>query len=73
MNAVKEMVENSIDAGATEINILAEGGGLDLLQISDNGHGIQPEDFPLVCAPHATSKLREYNDLRMIASFGFRG
>ena len=67
------MLENSLDAGATSIAVLARGGGLKLLQIQDTGHGIMRDDFGRVCERFATSKLREYEDLQQIETFGFRG
>jgi len=72
-SAVKEMLENSLDAGSTSIAVVAKGGGMISLQITDNGHGIQKADFGIVCERFTTSKLREYDDLKNISTFGFRG
>lgn len=72
-SAVKELLENSIDAGATRIDIDLENGGLDLIRVVDNGGGIHPDDLPLAFAAHATSKLRTAADLFRIATKGFRG
>ncbi|GAB6026799.1 DNA mismatch repair protein [Chamberlinius hualienensis] len=72
-NAIKEMLENSIDAKSTNINITVKEGGLKLIQIQDNGTGIQKADLHLVCERFATSKLRKFEDLQSINTYGFRG
>ncbi len=72
-SVVKELVENSIDAGATRIEIDIEDGGLSLIRIADNGCGIRAEQLPLAFAEHATSKLSCDEDLFRIATKGFRG
>ena len=72
-SVVKEMVENSIDAGATKITVEILGGGIKKIIISDNGCGIDKEDVKLAFMPHATSKIKEVEDLDNILSLGFRG
>ena len=72
-SVVKELLENSIDAGATRIELTVEGGGMELIRISDNGCGIEQDQLLLSIAPHATSKLVEAEDLFDIRTLGFRG
>ncbi len=72
-SVVKELVENSLDAQATEIEISVECGGKRLIEISDNGSGIDREDLPSAFAPHATSKISCVDDLDYIRTLGFRG
>lgn len=72
-SALKELVENSLDAGATQISIEVEEGGLKLLRVVDNGAGLAFDQAPLAFTRHATSKLRHVEDLFRIQSLGFRG
>ena len=72
-SCVKELVENSLDAGASAVTVSLDGGGLYLIRVTDNGSGIAPEDLRMVFAPHATSKLSQAEDLHSIRTLGFRG
>ena len=72
-NVVKELVENSIDAGAKNIVIEIKNGGKSFIKITDNGKGISPDDMDISLERHATSKIRNSSDLEKIYSNGFRG
>lgn len=74
-SVVKELIDNSIDAGASAIFIEVSVNGLDVVQVKDNGYGILPDDRSMVCRPHCTSKIRYFDDLKDIGgkSLGFRG
>jgi DNA mismatch repair protein MutL len=72
-SVIKELVENSIDAGARRLTITAEFGGKKLIRVEDDGEGMDPEDARLALERHATSKIRRADDLERIATLGFRG
>ena len=72
-SVVKELVENSIDAGASAVTVEIENGGISFIRITDNGMGIPREQVPMAFLRHATSKIRELKDLEQISSLGFRG
>ncbi len=72
-SVVKELIENSIDAGATAVSCEISGGGINLIRITDNGTGIDPEDVKVAFMRHATSKIKDASDLNEVTSLGFRG
>src|SRR5438552_2328131 len=72
-SVVKELLENSVDAGCGRIDIAIEQGGIELIRVVDDGCGIQPDDLPLAFANHATSKLASSDELFQMRTLGFRG
>lgn len=72
-SVVKELLENSLDAGATRLDIDVEQGGVKLIRIRDDGSGVEQDDLPLTIARHATSKIHDLDDLEGVATLGFRG
>ena len=72
-SALKELLENSLDAGSTEITVALLNGGVKQLRVADNGKGVAQDDLALALTRHATSKIATLDDLESVASLGFRG
>ena len=72
-SVVKELVENAIDAGATQITVEIKEGGIGYIRITDNGSGMEKDDIPVAFLRHSTSKIRSADDLLGVSSLGFRG
>ncbi|SHN84155.1 DNA mismatch repair endonuclease MutL [Desulfitobacterium chlororespirans] len=73
VSVVKELIENALDAQATQIEVIIEGSGVERIRVQDNGQGISAEDLPLTVLRHATSKIRTIDDLNRLRTLGFRG
>ena len=70
---VKELIENSIDAGSSKISVEIKNGGKEYIKVKDNGSGMSPDELKLAILPHTTSKIEKIKDLDSISTFGFRG
>ncbi|MBP3376333.1 MAG: ATP-binding protein, partial [Clostridia bacterium] len=72
-SAIKELLENSIDAGADRVTVEIQNGGVTFMRVSDNGCGIESDELPIAVRRHATSKIKDATDLEKIITLGFRG
>lgn len=72
-SVIKELLENALDAGAGRVDIDTEQGGVKLIRVRDDGHGVEKDDLPLTLARHATSKIHDLDDLEAVSTLGFRG
>ena len=72
-SVIKELLENAIDAGATTVTVEIQNGGVTYMRVTDNGCGMEPDDLPVAIRRHATSKIKEAEDLEAILTLGFRG
>ena len=72
-SVVKELVENAVDAGASQVTVEIRDGGIGMIRITDNGSGMEKDDIPLAFLRHSTSKIRSAEDLQGVRSLGFRG
>jgi DNA mismatch repair protein MutL len=72
-SVAKELIENSLDAGSTQVTVEVKGGGTELIRVTDNGCGIPPDEVELAFQRHATSKVSEVSDLDSVSTLGFRG
>lgn len=72
-NLIKEILENALDAGAQQLRLTIKNNGLDLISLQDDGHGMRFSDLPIAFSRHATSKIKRFEDLYSLSSFGFRG
>jgi len=72
-SVVKELIENSLDSGASSVKLEIKNGGKDAIKVSDNGSGIPAEEISLAVHPHATSKIQQWDDILDLDTFGFRG